>query len=283
MEKYCDLHVHSYCSDGSFSPTELIERAKGLGLSAVALCDHNTIMGVKEFLAAAKSAGIEGIAGVEFSTEYKGHELHILGLDIPETECEKVDMWVAGMRRRKKESNLLLIENLQKDGYTITYEEVAKKSVGEPNRAHVATALWEKGYVSSVQEAFKTLLYPGGKYYVEPRLLNVFDTIAFIKSIGGIAVWAHPFLSVNEEVVREFLPLAIGYGLDGMETQYTKYSEETTEIAKGIAIEFGLLESGGSDFHGLAKPGVEMGTGKGNLKIPLSVWENLKTKGAGTR
>jgi predicted metal-dependent phosphoesterase TrpH len=111
----------------------------------------------------------------------------------------------------------------------------------------------------------------------------VFDTIAFIKSLGGIAVWAHPFLSVDEETAREFLPIAIGYGLDGMETQYTKYSEETTVMAKRVATEFGLLESGGSDFHGVAKPGVKMGCGKGNLKIPLSIWEKLKMKGAGTR
>lgn len=282
-EKYCDLHVHSYCSDGSLSPTELIDMARNVGLSAVALCDHNTIMGAKEFLCAAEKAGIEGIAGVEFSTEYKEKELHILGLNIPETEYEKVETWVAGMNRRKEESNILLIENLQKDGYAITYEEVVKRSIGQPNRAHVATILWEKGYVPSVKEAFKTLLVPGGKYYVEPRRLNVFDTIAFIKSIGGVAVWAHPFLNMKEQDAREFLSVAIGYGLDGMETQYSKYSEETTAMAKRLAQEFGILESGGSDFHGLAKPDVEMGTGKGNLKIPLSIWENLKIKGAGTR
>lgn len=283
MEKVCDLHTHSHCSDGSFSPTELVMRAKSKGLSALALTDHNTIMGAEEFLKAAKEADIEGVAGVEFSTDYQGEELHILGLFIQPQDYEKVETWVAGMNRRKKESVILLIENLRKDGYEVTYEEAAARSVGQPNRAHVATILWEKGYVASVAEAFKKLLSSNGKYYVEARRLNVFDTIAFIKSIGGVAVWAHPFLSVKEAQAREFLSIAVTYGLDGMETIYSKYDEETTAMAKRMAKEFGILESGGSDFHGLAKPNIELGVGKGNLHIPLSMLEKLKTRVAGTR
>ena len=283
MEKICDLHTHSHCSDGSFSPTELVLRAKSRGLSALALTDHNTIMGAEEFLKAAQEADIEGVAGVEFSTDYQGEELHILGLFIQPQDYEKVETWVAGMRRRKEESIIMLVENLRKDGYEITYEEAAVRSVGQPNRAHIATILWEKGYVASVGDAFKELLSSDGKYYVEARRLNVFDTIAFIKSIGSVAVWAHPFLNLKEEQAREFLSIAVTYGLDGMETIYSKYDEKTTALAKSLAAEFGILESGGSDFHGLAKPDIELGVGKGNLHIPISLLEKLKMRVAGTR
>lgn len=278
-EEICDLHVHSTYSDGNLTPTQLAERAKDVGVSAVALCDHNTIGGATEFLSATKERGIEGIAGVEFSTDYEEVELHILGLHIPKIYYDQVENWAAGMRRRKEESNLLLVENLRAGGYDISFEEVQARGEHVLNRAHIALVLQEKGYVSSVKEAFATLLSPNGGFYIQPRRLNVFDTIAFIKTLGGVAVWAHPLLNLPADRARKFASLAIPYGLDGMETQYARYDEATTKIAKTIAYECGILESGGSDFHGIAKPDIEIGIGRGDLRVPLSVWENLKAKG----
>lgn len=278
-EKICDLHVHSTYSDGNLTPTQLAERAKNVGVSAVALCDHNTIGGATEFLSATKERGIEGIAGVEFSTDYEEVELHILGLHIPKTYYDQVENWAAGMRRRKEESNLLLVENLRAGGYDISFEEVQACGKHVLNRAHIALVLQEKGYVSSVKEAFATLLSPNGGFYIQPRRLNVFDTIAFIKTLGGVAVWAHPLLNLPADRARKFVSLAIPYGLDGMETQYARYDEVTTKIAKTIACECGILESGGSDFHGIAKPDIEIGIGRGDLRVLLSVWNNLKAKG----
>lgn len=282
-EKFCDLHTHSVFSDGSFTPTELIAEAQKTGLAAVALTDHNTMEGVEEFLRAAQGTEVEGIAGVEFSTDYQGKELHIVGLFIPPAYFENVKTWVAGLRRRKEESVQLLVERLGAAGYYVDYAALKGKTQGAVNRAHIAVELVKNGYVSSVKEAFEKLLSPDGEFYTQPRNLNVFDTIAFIKSIGGVAVWAHPFLSVDEQMAREFLSVAVHYGLDAMETEYASYNEETTGRAKRLAIEYGLLESGGSDFHGSIRPGVALGTGRGNLKIPYTFVEKLKTKGAGTR
>lgn len=278
-EKICDLHVHSTYSDGNLTPKELAERAKKVGVAALALCDHNTIGGADEFLSATKELGIEGIAGVEFSTDYTDKELHILGLGIPKKYHGQVEEWAAGMRRRKQESNLLLIENLRAAGYDISFQEVQERGEHVLNRAHIALVLQEKGYVSSVKEAFSTLLSPQGGFYIQPRRLNVFDTIAFIKTLGGVAVWAHPLLNVRETEARAFLSSAISYGLDGMETQYARYDANMTEVARMLAREFGLLESGGSDFHGQAKPDIEIGIGRGDLHVPISVWETLKARG----
>ena len=152
----------------------------------------------------------------------------------------------------------------------------AKTPRGNVNRVNFAHALLEKGYVSSVGEAFECLLAKDGGFYEEPPHLPVFEVLDFLSSIGAVSVLAHPFLSFkNEEEMRAFLPEAKKHGLCAMETVYSKYSEETTARAREIAREFGLLQSGGSDFHGAAKPDISLGTGKGNLAVPIELLEAL--------
>lgn len=274
--KTCDLHAHTAYSDGTFSPKELIDEAVKVGLSAIAVTDHNTIDAVEEFLFYADKNNIEGIAGVEFSTDYKETELHILALGIPKDKLQTVDEWAKTLRERKEDCNRKMIESLRLAGYDISYEEIRKTVKGTMNRAHIGYALYEKGYVSSVQEVFDTILSKEGKHYRAVKRLDVFETIRFIKSIGAIAVHAHPFLDLNEQELREFLVKAKECGLDGMETVYSTYDEETTLLAKKIAREFGLKESGGSDFHGFRKPHISLGKGMGKLIIPYEFWKNLK-------
>ena len=275
--KYCDLHTHSHYSDGTCSPAELISEAEAKGLSAVVLCDHNTVGGLDEFFAAAKDSAVEAIGGVEFSTDYGDVELHIVGMFITPEHIEAVDSMAAELRRRKDESNIALVENLQSGGYDIDYGELKAANPGIINRAHIAAKLVEKGYTGSIKEAFSTLLAKDGRYYVQPKRLDVFETIKFIKSIGAVAILAHPFLSLSEAELRKFLPEATKCGLDGMETLYSEYDEATTELAMRIAREFGIKESGGSDYHGARKPGIGLGTGRGDLRVPETLLEELRS------
>ena len=277
MRRTCDLHTHSTFSDGTLTPTQLVEEAQRCGLAAIALCDHNTVAGLPGFLAAAEGTPVEAVPGIEFSTDYHGTELHVLGLFLkPESYVPITDL-LEDFRARKDRSNAELVEALGRAGYRLDYEAIkAGTPNGQVNRAHIAAALARQGYTATVKDAFKTLLAPEHGYYRPPERLNVFDAIRFIKSIGSVAVLAHPFLNLEEEELRRFLPEAKLAGLDGMETLCSSYSEEITALAASIADEFELKHSGGSDFHGSNKPDIRLGKGKGNLCIPLKILEELK-------
>lgn len=278
MERFCDLHTHSTYSDGTCSPAEIIANAEALGLSAVALTDHNTVAGVPEFLAAARGRSVEAIPGVELSTNYEETELHIVGLFLPEDKLDSVTELTDHFNRKKEESNRLLIQNLNQAGYVLDYEEIrSAHPEGTVNRAVIAGALLEKGYVESVNEAFQGLLAKKTGFYIPPERLSSFEAIRFLRSIGAVPVLAHPFLNLKtEEALRCFLEKAVPLGLAAMETLYPAFTPETTVLAQGIAREFGLKQSGGSDFHGEVKPHIALGTGKGSLAVPASFVDDLK-------
>lgn len=276
--RFCDLHTHSTASDGTFSPAELIGEAVRVGLSAVALCDHNTADGLGEFLAAAEGKPIEAVAGAEFSVDYEGRELHLLALFLSPEAIRAVREMTEESNREKELSNRALALSLCKAGYLVDYEEIrAATPNGQVNRAHFAAALQAMGYVASVNEAFATVLSEEAGHYRPPKRRSVFDVIDEIRRLRAVPVLAHPFLNLTEEELRAFLPRAIEHGLVGMETRYSEYSEETATLAHRIAKEYGLLESGGSDFHGSVKPHIALGTGRGGLFVPYSVYEKLKT------
>ena len=278
MTGMCDLHTHSTSSDGSLSPTELIRQAERIGLDAIALCDHNTVAGLPEFLRAAENSPVEAVAGCEFSSEYMDMDLHIVGLMISTDRFSQVSAMLEEIQQRKEQSNLDLVANLAADGYVIDYPALrAQAGDGFINRANIAQALVEKGYVPTVKDAFSQLLSAKGKYYTPPKRPSSFEVIDFIKSIGAVAVLAHPFLNFKEEQpLRLFLQEAVRHGLDAMETIYSSYSDETTALARKLAAEYSLKESGGSDFHGTAKPTISLGIGKGNLKVPTEFLRKLQ-------
>lgn len=262
-----DLHTHSTYSDGTLTPAELIREAERVGLTAVALTDHNTVEGLPEFLAAGKNSPVEAIPGVEFSTEYEGIELHILALFVTPRQYGPITELLEDFRRRKEESNVRLVENLRAAGICIDYEKLRSAEEGYVNRAVIGAQMLAMGYVTSVQEAFKKYLLPERGYYIPPRRPDAYETIRFIKSLGATAVLAHPFLNLTEKQLRKFLPEALVCGLDAMETDYPKYSPETMLLAQVVAEDYGLLSSGGSDFHGENKPDIAMGTGRENLQV----------------
>lgn len=276
--KVCDLHTHSIYSDGTYSPSEIIDAAINTRLSAVALCDHNTIDGLPEFLAAAKNKSIQAIAGAEFSVDYNGTELHLLGLFIPENQFVCVSDLMNDVIERKKQSNLDLITSLNHAGYAVDYGYIKSSTPnGKFNRAHIAAELTRKGYTESIKHAFDTLLCPEAGHYVEPKRLLFWEMIDFIKSIGAVPVLAHPFLNLKEKEIETLLPLAKEKGLAGMECCYSLYDEQTTAMAFHLAEKYKLACSGGSDFHGENKPDIQLGIGKGNLRIPYDWINALKT------
>lgn len=276
MSNLCDLHMHSHYSDGTCSPTELIRLAEAQGLSAIALCDHNTIDGLSEFCTAGKTSKVQAVPGIEFSVNYAGTELHILGLFIQPSQYSKVNDLLAIYQRKKEDSNLTLAGMLNAAGYAIDYAAIKGRTSGIPNRAHFAAELTEKGYFPSIKACFQTILSSKNGLYVPPPRPDAFEAISFIKEIGSVAVLAHPFLSLQESALREFLKAAVSYGLDGMETLYSTFDENQTRLAQTIAAEFGLLQSGGSDFHGSNKPDIAIGIGRGNLAVPITFLHALE-------
>ena len=278
MEKFCDLHTHSLYSDGTLTPAQLIQTAREAGLSAIVLSDHNTVAGLPSFIEAAEGSGVEAVPGIEFSTEYLGKELHILGLYIREESYPQINEILEQFLQRKEKSNRELIERLSGAGVILDYDKIREQSAGSINRAVIGAEMVEKGYCESVKKAFSDWLSPKKGFYIPPLRPDAFETIRFIKSIGAVAVLAHPFLSLEEQELEVFLQAAVPAGLDGMEVYYSLFSQEQTERAIQIADRFGLLYSGGSDFHGKNKPDIAMGTGKGNLKIPLLWLEKLRSR-----
>ena len=283
MEAICDLHIHSAFSDGTMTPAQLIDLAQQLQVEAVALCDHNTVAGLPEFLDAARNSGVWAVPGIEFSTDYEGTELHILALFVKPQHYAEITARTEQMLRRKEQSNLDLIAGLKTAGIHIDYDAIkAARPDGNINRAVIAAEMVRLGYCGSVKEAFGGWLSEKRGFFHPPERLDALETIRFIRSIGAVSVLAHPFLNLEEAPLRTFLELAAEAGLDAMEVYYPKFTAEQTELAERLVEEFDLLPGGGSDFHGTNKPDIRLGTGRNNLHIPISVLKKLAAA-AGTQ
>ncbi len=272
-----DLHMHSSASDGSDTPSELAEKCSRAGLKAAALSDHDTVSGVPEFLEAAKKYAFEAIPGVEISTRLYDKELHMIGLFIDPTSGE-LEKALSKLRNGRLERNHLIIQKLRFAGYNIAEEDVFKAAKGESvGRPHIAQILVAKGYFKSVQDVFCTCLKKGAKFYVPRYYLNPSESIRVIHESGGIAIWAHPLHGARGEraYLRKFIRKLQPCGLDGMETYYSSFTGEQQRLALSQAAEFGLLCSGGSDYHGKNRPGTELGTGGGNLHVPYALVEKM--------
>ena len=254
-----DLHTHSIFSDGTWTPQQLVAAAAEQDLT-VALTDHNTVSGLPIFLETAQKLGVEAVPGIEFSTDYLEKDVHIVALFVREESYDAIRAYAAKGDRAKERSNRDMVRRLQAAGYELNYDEiVAQTPDGRINRANIAGELVRLGYVASVQEAFSRLLHPKHGFFTPPKRPGSWDTVAFIRSIGALPVLAHPLLTMDEEMLRGFLPEAKARGLAAMETAYSSYDAQTAALARQIAGEFGLLPSGGSDFHGDRKPDIQLG------------------------
>lgn len=275
MDGFCDLHTHSRFSDGSASPAELVALGVRTGLRTLALTDHNTVSGIPDFLAAAEGTALRAVPGVEISAGWQGREVHIVGLFLPVRRLETVEAFLDRYRRRKAQSNRDLAAALEGAGYRLG-PEVLSGTGGTVNRAHIALALRDGGYVPTVAEAFRTLLSPEGPYYRPPEREDAGAVTEFLAELGAVPVLAHPLLSLPRPLAAECAGELKGHGLLALETRYSTYTPEDAAFAAGLAREAGLLESGGSDYHGSAKPEIALGTGTGSLRVPAEWADRLE-------
>jgi 3',5'-nucleoside bisphosphate phosphatase len=272
-----DLHLHTTHSDGSCTPTEVVGLAHQAGVTAMAITDHDITTGLVEASAAGEALGIEVIPGVEISSILGNSELHILGyfLDWQDTRLNERLKTLRDSRHRR---NPKIVERLQSLGIDLTYDEVralaGSDSVGRP---HIARALMDKGVVTSAKEAFDRFLADGKPAYVPRDLPSPAEAIHWIKAARGLAVLAHPtWVRCTDQSLIELVRQLKADGLDGVEVYYSTHAARQTREYLSLAQQLGLLVTGGSDFHGLTKPDIEVGIGKGSLHIPTSLLPKMK-------
>lgn len=279
--KYIDLHVHSTASDGTLTPSEVVDHAVEVGLSAFALTDHDTLRGVaeaKDRAAWHKANGhpIEVYPGVEISATYKNKDIHILGLLVDETD-EILERILNTFLENRNRRNDKIIEKFAEYGITLTMEDLTEDAPDSViTRAHFARALMKKGIVSDLQEAFEKYVGDDGPCYVAREYMSPEQAIASIKKAGGVPVLAHPLLyNLPHDELYALVDRLKKAGLKGIEVYYSNNRGQDEVNVKALANHFGLVATGGSDFHGAVKPHIELGSGRGNLKIPYSVLENV--------
>ena len=278
-----DLHIHTYYSDGVYSPEKIVDTALDVGLDVIALTDHDTVLGIPEAFEAANKCGIEFIPGIEMSVDYIG-TYEILGYFIDYTnkeflkKLEQRNVW----RVERMYKTIDVLKNL---GYDVSVEEVEKiAGSGSIGRPHIANALIQKGYFNNMEEVFRALLADGKKAYVRAQNYSIEEVVNIILKAGGVPVLAHPFMmKMSDERLEEEVKKLKSYGLKGIEAYYSESTPSKTKYHLELAKKYDLIATCGSDFHGLNKKN-EIGkiiNGKDMIEDYMII-ENLKDALMGT-
>lgn len=298
-KRYIDLHTHSTASDGSMPPEEVVRHAHGLGLAAIALTDHDTVSGVGKALEEGRRLGMEVIPGVEISVSLSSWDWPSLACsDVPAEKraeaCREPEMHLLGyffsgdfslmaktleeLQEKREQRNVRIIQRLNELGLKLTIDDVEQKAAGGvAGRLHIARVLMEKGYVSSTAEGFDKYLSSGRPAYFRKEKLTPQEGIAEIIKAGGVPVLAHPiYLGMECSRLGRVLEKLKAAGLVGIEALYTENTQEQTQELLRLAEIYGLKVTGGSDFHGSFKPGIEAGVGRGGLRVPYSLLTALR-------
>ena len=272
-----DLHTHSSASDGSLSPRELVEYAVKKGAAAIALTDHDTIEGLGEARQAAREKGFELVPGLEISADYPGGTMHILGYFI-DPDDPVLGQELSRLQEARRERNPKIIAKLQQLGIPVTYEQVRALAPGQVGRPHIAQAMLQIGAVKTLDEAFRNFLTKGAPAYVEKFRYPPEKAVDLIIRAGGVPVLAHPFTLKfsSPEQLRGIVAALKDRGLRGLECLYPEHTAEQTRRYAALAEGLGLAVTGGTDFHGKNKEGVDLLTGYGSLSIPYRLLEELK-------
>jgi hypothetical protein len=274
-----DLHTHSTASDGSDSPSAVVDAAAAAGCSAFALTDHDSVDGLHEASNRANEVGVEVVGGCELSCEVLRGTMHLLVYFV-EPGRGPLDEALDRLQRIRDERNRKMADRLCGLGLEVSYEEMWEEAGGAGiGRPHAASILVRKGYASSLSDAFDRYLARGKPGYVEKERLSPERAINLAVESGGVAVLAHPFtLGLNRTALASRLRELRSAGLAGIEAIYGRYSPEEREDLAGLARELDLVATGGSDYHGSYKPDLSIGTGTGDLSVPDSVLEELSAR-----
>lgn len=255
---HADLHCHTTFSDGTFTPDALLNLAKKENLSGLAITDHESIKAYDIALPLAKELGIEMISGAEFSALHNGTSIHVLGYAFY-LKSPLIHEFCLRHRQRRTKRNQAILELLAKHNMLITEEEInlnasdeLPRSIGRP---HIALAMLKKGYVATIQEAFRNYLGEGKRCYAQGESFSVEETIDIIHQANGLAVIAHPHLISETSIMHQLLELKF----DGIETYYANFPSDKNQRWMKIAKRKGWLMTGGSDFHGDVKPQIALG------------------------
>jgi len=273
-----DLHSHTYESDGSCSPAQLIEEAVRAGVTVLGITDHDTFAGYDQAKALAGGGAAHApvlICGIELSTKLHGRSVHLLGYFLEGDAPAAFRNWVLDLQASRRERNVRLVARLRELGFDITLEEAEARGRGMTGRPHFAQIMVEKGYVANLRQAFDDYLDESAKGYVWRREPQFSEGVERIRGAGGIASLAHP-VRVNGDVPA-LMPELCDAGLNAIEAYHSDHGPAETRLYLGLARHHGLLATGGSDFHGTVKPGVKLGTGyNGNLNVPDNLLEQLR-------
>ena len=280
-----DLHIHSSASDGTLSPTEILSLACDLKLGAIAITDHDTLDGSRQAIAAGIPNGLGFVTGVEISTERpvflpgKG-SCHVLGYRVDPANSP-LDQTLQKLQSARRDRNPKILKRLQNLGFDLSMEEVRQAAghKGQIGRPHFAQVLLEKGYVDTFSAAFNQYLATGKPAYVDKYRVGCPRAITLIREAGGIPVLAHPALldtpggRLEDAVVKALVEM----GLMGIEAHYTEHTAAQQAHYLDLARRYGLMVTGGSDFHGDFKPRTKLGSGRGNLRVPIDLYYALSS------
>jgi predicted metal-dependent phosphoesterase TrpH len=270
-----DLHSHTDASDGTLTPAQLIQAAREGGVVALGITDHDTFAGYDAALPLARQAGLELVCGIELSTKLHGHSVHLLGYFFHSSGHSSFREWVREMQASRRERNVRLAARLRELGFAITIEEAEARGRGMTGRPHFAQLMVEKGYVSNLRQAFDLYLDESAKGYVHRKEPQFSESVDRIRRAGGIASLAHP-VRVNGDIPA-LLPELRDAGLNAIEAYHSDHNAADVARFLELAEKYGLLVTGGSDFHGAVKPEVRLGSGCEGMS--RDVLEKLKAAG----
>ncbi len=269
---YADLHLHSHYSDGTFTPEEIVARAKKQNLGAIALTDHDTVEGCEAVAAECAKVGIEFVVGTELTSEHNDHELHILAYFV-DPKNERLLREIAKFQIVRQERIREMVAKINALGVPLKAEDVfALANCKSPGRPHVARTLVRHGQCRTLDEAFDRFLKKGRPAWVPKAKMSALEAIELIHQAGGLAVMAHPGLNKTDESI----PDLVAAGLDGIECFHTKHPPTTSQHYLGLANKYNLLVTGGSDCHGLSKGKPLIGT----VRLQREHFDRLKAAAA---
>jgi hypothetical protein len=272
-----DLHTHTDESDGTYTPSQLIAEATGVGLEALGITDHDTLAGYDAAVPLARQAGVDLVCGIELSTKLRGRSVHLLGYFLQAPPSQTFREWLQEQQQSRRDRNQRLVAKLRCMGFDVSLEEVEKRGKSLAGRPHFAQVMVEKGYVADTRQAFDDYLDESAKAYVDRREPTFAEGVQRILDGGGLPSLPHPIrVPRNGERLEDLISEMVEAGLQALEVFHSDHEPQDERLFQAQADRYGLQITGGSDFHGALKPHIRLGRGAGNLNVPKTILDRLR-------